>query len=120
VEHISPPAYEAPAAPASYERETVREFQPSEPVASQPAHVSGAGYAPAEPVKIEWPSDLQQVESDPSKVSAVQQEPVQEHHAPRPKRVRQPLAQAVDEPLVQIETERAQSPSGGSGEKTPA
>jgi len=82
--------------------------------------VSGAGYAPAVPVKIEWPADLQQVESDPGKVSAVQQEPVQEHHAPRPKRVRPTIPQAVDEPLVQIETERAESPSGGSGEKTPA
>ncbi len=120
VEHISSPAYEPPAAPASYERETVREFQPQETVASQPAPVSGAGYAPAVPVKIEWPSDLQQVESDPGKVSAAQQEPVPEHHAPRPKRVRQPLPPVADEPLVQIETERMESPSGGSGEKTPA
>ena len=121
VEHISPPAYEPPAAPASYERETVREFQPQETVAPQPAPIAGAGYAPAVPVKIEWPSDLQQVESDPGKVSAAAQpEPVQEHHAPRPKRVRQPIAQVVDEPLVQIETDRAESPSGGSGEKTPA
>ena len=121
VEHVSTPVYEAPAAPApAYERETVREFEPNEPAAPRPAPVSGAGYAPAVPVKIEWPADLQQVESDPGKVSAVQQEPVQEHHAPRPKRVRQTIPQAVDEPLVQIETERAESPSGGSGEKTPA
>jgi len=120
VEHVSPPAYEAPAAPAPYERETVQEFQPREPVAPQPAPAPGAGYAPAVPVKIEWPSDLQQVESDPGKVSAAQQEPVQEQHAPRPKRVRQPLPPAIDEPLVQIETDRMESQPGGSGEKTPA
>jgi ribonuclease E len=118
VEHVSPPAYEAPAAP--YERETVREFEPREPVAPQPARASGAGYAPAVPVKIEWPSDLQQVESDPGKVNAAQQEPVQEHHAPRAKRVRQPLPPVADEPLVQIETDRMEAQSGGGGEKTPA
>ena len=119
-EHVSPPAYEAPAAPAHYEQETVREFQPREPVAPQPAPASGAGYAPAEPVKMEWPSDLQQVESDPGKVSSAQQEPEQERHAPRPKRVRQPLPPVIDKPLVQIETDRMESQSGGSGEKTPA
>jgi ribonuclease E len=120
VEHVSPPAYEAPAAPAPYERETVREFQPREPVVPQPAPASGAGYAPAVPIKMEWPSDLQQVESDPVKVSVAQQEPVQQQQAPRPKRVRQPAPQMVDEPLVQIETDRADAQPGGSGEKTPA
>jgi ribonuclease E len=107
---VSPPAYEAPSA---YERETVSEFQPREaPPAAEPARPSGAGYAPAAPVKIEWPSDLQQVESDPEKVRAVQAQEVEPEPAPRPKRVRQQQA-AVDEgPLVQVET--------GRDEKTPA
>ena len=120
VEHISPPAYEPPATPASYERESVREFEPRAPIAPQPAPVSGAGYAPAVPVKIEWPADLQQVESDPNKVSAAQQDMVQERSTPRPKRVRQPLPPVIDEPLVQIETDRVKAESGGDGEKTPA
>jgi ribonuclease E len=109
-ESVSPPAYEAPSA---YERETVSEFQPREaPPAAEPARPSGAGYAPAAPVKIEWPSDLQQVESDPEKVRAVQAQEVEPEPAPRPKRVRQQQA-AVDEgPLVQVET--------GRDEKTPA
>jgi ribonuclease E len=111
VEHVSAPAYEAP--PPAYERETVREFEPRETLpAAEPARPSGAGYAPAAPVKIEWPSDLQQVESDPDKVRAAQSQEVEPEPAPRPKRVRQQQA-AVDEgPLVQVET--------GRDEKTPA
>jgi len=122
MEHVNPPAYETPAAaPATYERETVQEFQPRETASRElESAPSGAGYVPAAPVKLEWPSDLQQVESDPGKVSAAQQEAVQEQQAPRPKRVRQPLPPVIDEPLVQIETERMEAQSGGSGEKTPA
>ena len=107
-------------APASYERETVREFQPREPLAPEHAPASGAGYAPATPVKIEWPSDLQQVESDPNKIQAVHQEPVQEHQAPRPKRVRPARPQVSEEPLVQIETDRTETQNTANGEKTPA
>lgn len=68
----------------------------------------GAGYAPVVPVKIEWPVDLQQVESDPDKVRSAQQQFVEERPAgPRAKRVRQPLEPVSDEPLVQIETDKA-------------
>jgi ribonuclease E len=118
-EHVNPPAYEAPAAPLPYERETVREFQPREAVAPQATPAPSAGHAPAVPVKMEWPSDLQQVESNPEKVSAAQHEPAQEQPAPRPKRVRQPSQPAISEPLVQIETERMDAQPGGGGEKTP-
>jgi len=117
VEHVNSPVYEAPTAPPTYERETVREFQPQETVASQPA--SGPGYAPAAPLKIEWPSDLQQVESDPEKIQAVQQQAPQEQATPRPKRVRQPVPQVKDEPLVQIETDKSGVETAGAGEKTP-
>jgi hypothetical protein len=96
----------------------VREFEPRE--APAPAAVpSGAGYAPVAPVKMDWPSDLQQVESDPAKVSAAQQEPSREQAAPRPRRVRAQAKPVNDEPLVQIETDRTES-QPGSGEKTPA
>jgi len=98
----------------------VREFQSRTPVAPEPAPASGAGYAPAAPVKIEWPSDLQQVESDPNKVQTAQQESIQEQPAPRPKRVRTARPEVIEEPLVQIETDRTGAQTPASGEKTPA
>jgi hypothetical protein len=106
---------------SSYETERVREFQPRETAtleaAPAPAPERSAGFAPAAPVKIEWPSDLQQVESDPGKVQeAAHADDPRESLAPRPRRVRQPRPQTSEEPLVQIET-GAESPSG---EKTPA
>ena len=89
---------------AAYENERVREFEPPAALVSEPVP-SGPGVAVAAPVQIEWPSDLQQVESDPGKVSSVEQEMERQPAAPRPKRVR-PAPQATDEePLVQIETD---------------
>lgn len=65
---------------------------------------SGPGFAPAEPVKIEWPSDLKQVESDPAKVQTAQRQVIEEQPLPRSKRAR-PAAESVgNETLVQIET----------------
>ena len=97
----------------SYERETVREFQPPTPAPISQGEAAPAmsastdaapGYAPAAPVKLEWPSDLQQVESDPDRVRVAQQEVTTEPSAPRPKRVRPQQAPVSEEPLVQIET----------------
>jgi hypothetical protein len=89
---------------AAYESERVREFEPPAALVSERVP-SGPGVAVAAPVQIEWPSDLQQVESDPGKVSSVEQEMEREPAAPRPKRVR-PAPQVTDEgPLVQIETD---------------
>lgn len=119
----STPHHESPAR-ASIEADQLREFQlretatlaASSPVAPAPA----PSYAvPAVPVKLEWPSDLQQVESDPDKIRAVEQQAPQEQAAPRPKRVRQPLPPVKDEPLVQIETDKSGTESAGAGEKTP-
>lgn len=78
---------------------------------------SGAGFAPAEPVKIDWPSDLKQVESDPEKIQValrqvVEEQPVQA----RVKRVR-PAAEPIgNEPLVQIETQSS-GPATAAAEK---
>jgi hypothetical protein len=107
----------APSSPPAYERETVREFQPQESVVSQPTPASNAGYAREEPVRMEWPSDLQQVESDPTKIQAIRHETVQEQPAPRPKRVRPTSSPVNEEPLVQIETGASGSSNSG-GEKT--
>jgi hypothetical protein len=111
-----------PASPpaSSYETEQVREFHPREAASLEspaPAPASGAGHAPAEPVRIEWPSDLQQIESDPGKVQAAQPETVVEQPAPRPRRVRPQAPRVSEEPLVQIET-GSETETSGSGEKT--
>jgi hypothetical protein len=96
---------------APYESERVREYEPPAALVSEPV-LSGPGVAAAAPVQIEWPADLQQVESDPGKVSSAEQATDSQPAAPRPKRVR-PAPQVVDEgPLVQIETDRADTASG--------
>lgn len=109
VREVTPP-------PSSFETEMVREFEPRapEPIAPVP---SGPGYAPAEPVRIEWPADLVQVESDPDKIRTVEQQEPEQEPAPRPKRVRQPVQPLNEEPLVQIETGQAEPASASVGEK---
>ena len=81
---------------------------------------SGPGFAPAEPVKIEWPSDLKQVESDPEKIQTAQRQLVEEQLMPRPKRVRQPEQPVGNEPLVQIETDPSGPASAGTEGKESA
>ena len=101
----------------SYEHERVREFEPAPESVSHPLP-SGPGVAAAIPVQIEWPSDLQQVESDPGKVGSAEPDPEQPS-TPRPKRVR-PAQQAADDgPLVQIETDDATSAAGKKEPATP-
>ena len=78
---------------------------------------SGPGFAPAEPVKIEWPSDLKQVESDPAKIQTAQRQLVEEQFMPHPKRVRQSEQPVSNEPLVQIETDPSGPASAGSDQK---
>jgi len=89
----------------SFENEQVREF-PRQTAALVDAVPAGAGYAPAIPVKIEWPPELKQIESDPEKIGSLQQEAVREAPAPRPRRVRSPSQPVSEEPLVQIETDQ--------------
>jgi len=105
------------APPAAFETETVREFQP--PEAAPMAAPSGPGFAPAEPVKIEWPSDLKQVESDPEKIQTAHRQLIEEH-MPRPKRVRQPEQPVSNEPLVQIETHPSGPATAGTERKETA
>ena len=95
-------------APAAFDNERVREFEPPAAVVTEPV-APGPGFAIAAPVKIEWPAGLEQVESDPDKVRAADREMVQEQPMPRPKRVRSPQAPVIEEPLVQIETGQPES-----------
>lgn len=111
----------APAAvshqpPPSFDTERVREIEPRETAPAQPV-LTGPGIAPAEPVRIEWPSDLMQVESDPTKVSTVQEQEAVQQSLPRPKRVRQPAQPVIEEPLVQIETGQTGAEPGSSDPK---
>ena len=130
VEELSALSQPAPAAAltdSSFETERVREFVSPEPSAPPASPVSppspaspAAGYAPATPVAIEWPSDLQQVESDPQKVREARVEPVEAAPETRPKRVRQPAPPVVEEPLVQIETGNApETAASGTNQKAP-
>lgn len=106
------------AADAAYENERVREFEPPAALVREPVP-SGPGVAVAAPVQIEWPSDLQQVESDPGKIGSAEQEMDSQPAAPRPKRVRQ-APQVLDEgPLVQIETDRADTAGSAADPSTP-
>ena len=108
--------HEAPRpSPSSFETGQAREFPPR---ATAQAEAPSAGYAPAEPVKLEWPSDLMQVESDPGKVRAAEQEGDQELPAPRPKRMRQPLPPVSEEPLVQVETGKPETAAADAEQKT--
>lgn len=109
----------APPALASFENERVREFEPPAALVSEAAP-PGPGFAVAAPVKIEWPTDLQQVESDPDKVRAAEDDGGQEPAAPRQRRLRQPLPPLNEEPLVQIETGQSDAPTAGKEEKAPA
>jgi ribonuclease E len=108
----------APLAPVSFENGQVRELEPPAALVTEP-FASGPGVAVAAPVNIEWPSDLQQVESDPQKVVSEQPEAEQQAPMPRPKRARQVAQPMDDAPLVQIETGADGAP-GGIEDKTPA
>lgn len=70
----------------------------------------------SEPSKIELPSGLEQVESNPEKVRAVETQPDVEEEL-RPKRIRPTLPPPVEEPLVQVET--GQSTASGPEETAP-
>jgi len=110
-----PPAVATPMPSVSFETEKVREFEPHETAAAPDTATSG--YAPAAPIANEWPSDLQQVESDPEKVRVAQQAPDAPEQQARPKRVRQSPPPVSDEPLVQIETSRSDGGSQQSEER---
>jgi ribonuclease E len=74
-------------------------------VAAQPAPVATATPAPVvpPPLKIEWPSDLQQVETKAERVQAAQA--AADDGAPRRvKRARPPVEAVNSEPLQQVET----------------
>jgi ribonuclease E len=70
------------------------------PESTQPSEASTAA------LKLEWPSDLVQVETDPQKVREAAAY-VQPESAPRPPRPRPAPLPVNDEPLIQVETRRS-------------
>jgi ribonuclease E len=77
---------------------------------------------PAPQLRLEWPSDLVQIETDPEKLKAALSRASEEAPRPRPKRVRSVPAPLSSEPLIQVETRKPQSedsplpPSSNVGE----
>ena len=72
-----------------------------------PPPIAEPAPAPAAPaLKLEWPSDLVQIETDPHKASTAAVE--ETSPAPRPRRVRPAPVPVPDEPLQQVETRRSE------------
>ncbi|MBY0269250.1 MAG: Rne/Rng family ribonuclease [Burkholderiales bacterium] len=81
---------------------------PVEPVAAAPAPqpiiAKPAAAAPMQPLKLDWPSDLQQVETSRERLQAAAQAAMDDGAPKRVKRVRPPVENVVSEPLQQVET----------------
>jgi len=71
-----------------------------------------ADHSAPPPFKLEWPSDLKQVETDPQKVRVTATETAEDQPMPRPRRPRPSSTQATEEPLVQVETRRTEETLG--------
>jgi ribonuclease E len=95
-EHLEPTALVAPPQ-HSVGDEVVREETPVEPA------------RPVKPVlEFDWQSDLTQIETDREKLKAAQATtPTEQSRAPTRKRERPPLTPASNEPLIQVETSKA-------------
>jgi ribonuclease E len=97
-----PPAL--PAATVAAGEYVHEEFEPVPPAKAAPP-ASPAVAAPP-PLELDWSTDLVQVESDPRKMKAIEQNVPQASPAPRPKRERPLLPPLSEGPLVQIETQK--------------
>jgi ribonuclease E len=97
--------------PASAPRPEPKRQPLPEAAAVPPSVPSGPGVAPATPLKIEWPADLVQVESDPDKVRVVEEQAQQQLPVPRPRRVLPSPPPVEEGELVQVETSKPQQPA---------
>ncbi|MDH5536333.1 MAG: hypothetical protein OEZ08_12300, partial [Betaproteobacteria bacterium] len=99
VSHIEPTVAERPDPVANPDEEIVHEVRSPEPASA----LESTAPAPV-PLKLDWPSDLVQIETDPDKVRTAQQTVPQEADEHRVKRVRASLPPVSHEPLIQVET----------------
>jgi ribonuclease E len=118
----APEALPVELMPASAEREPVSEAISPAPDAPAPDEIvheptpalespPPAVQADAVPVvRIEWPSDLTQIETDPQKLQAALERAGPEEPPVRRKRERSPLPPMSDEPLIQVETRKPRLP----------
>lgn len=68
----------------------------------------------AEPqLKLDWPSDLVQIETDPRRVPAPMPEPVEQATPVRQRRPRLAPVEIAEESLVQVETRKPEATIGG-------
>lgn len=89
------PVVQAPVAPAV---EPVVAAPAPQPIIAKPAP------APMQPLKLDWPSDLQQVETSRERQQAAAQAAMDDGAPKRVKRVRPPVENVTSEPLQQVET----------------
>lgn len=91
------------AEPVAFVRQQPAEIVPAAVVPAAPVAVPAPAPVAPQPLKMEWPSDLQQVETNAARVQAAQS--VADDGAPkRIKRVRPPVESVANEPLQQVET----------------
>jgi len=106
IEHAPELAQPTSVQPAYTEPEIVLEQPQSPAPMAEPPRVEKPA-AVAAPLKLDWPSDLVQIETDPHKVQAVA--PQEEAPARAPRRLRPAPLPVSNEPLVQVETQRRES-----------
>lgn len=116
VEMAAPqPAAEEPLAAEEAVAVAQPEVRHQPPVEVQPEQAPLAQERPpALPeLKLEWPADLVQIETDPHKAETAAQGVADEAPAPRPRRARPAPAAVSDEPLVQVETRKPEATVSG-------
>jgi hypothetical protein len=110
------PLEQAPTAEEPTAREVVSEASqsPAPLVGSAPRYDAAPARqeppSPPAPVKLDWPSDLVQIETDPQKARAPAPHE-EEEQAPPPRRARPAQRAVSEEPLVQVETHRREAPA---------
>ena len=79
----------------------------SRSLVTTPAPISTPQIVPPTPLKLDWSSGLTQIETAPEKVQRSSPVPTE---APRVRRSRPVLPPVIDEPLMQVETQHAETP----------
>jgi hypothetical protein len=104
VDHVTQPE---PAAPPSaiIAGEAVREVTPVPSLEQTPLPL----VRPDEVLKLDWQTDLTQIETNPEKRRAASAQTAEDASAPHPKRVRPPMAPLDVAPLLQVETRTSQT-----------
>ncbi len=100
------PAYTEPVvrAPVAPVVEPVAAAPAPQPIIARPAPAPAPVAAPMQALKLDWPSDLQQVETSRERQQAAAQASTDDGAPKRVKRVRPPVENVPNEPLQQVET----------------